>query len=60
MLNLLLDHTPAFLAGEVILVASLGTFAVAFVGALRERYSERDPVRVRAFRDRPGSLTKTA
>jgi hypothetical protein len=54
MLNLLLDHTPAFLVGELVLAASLGTFGVAFLGALRERYSERSPVRVRGLRDRSG------
>jgi hypothetical protein len=52
MLNLLLDHTPAFVAGELILAVSLGTFGVSFLGALRERYSERYPIRVRAFRNR--------
>jgi hypothetical protein len=54
MLDLLLDHTPAFVAGELMLAASLVTFGVAFLGALRERHSERYPVRVRAFRNRSG------
>jgi len=48
MLDLLFDHTAAFLAGELILAASLATFAFALVGAVRERYSERYPIRVRA------------
>jgi hypothetical protein len=56
MLDLLLDHTPAFLAGELILAASLAAFGFALVGAVRERYSERYPIRVRvsALRDRLG------
>jgi hypothetical protein len=52
MLNLLLDHTPAFVVGELILAVSLGTFGVALVGAVRERYSERYRVRVRALQNR--------
>jgi len=56
MLNLLLDHTPAFLAGELILAAALATFGFALVGAVRERYSEKYPIKLRvsALRDRLG------
>jgi hypothetical protein len=44
VLNLLLNHGPAFVIGELLLALSLGTFAVALVGALRDKYSVRVPV----------------
>ena len=48
MLNLLLDHSPAFVVGELMLALCLGTFSVALVGAVRDNYLERSPVKVRA------------
>jgi hypothetical protein len=39
MLNLLLDHNPAFVVGELILALCLGTFVLALMGSVRERYS---------------------
>ena len=56
MLALLLNHSPAFLTGELLLGLSLGLFGVALVGTARERYS----VRVPAAEDKgpdPRSLT---
>ena len=44
MLNLLLNHSPAFVIGELMLALSLGLFGVALVGAVRDRYSVRVPV----------------
>jgi hypothetical protein len=43
MLNFLLNHSPAFVAGELILALSLGLFGVALVEAVRERYAVRVP-----------------
>lgn len=43
MLNLLLNHSPVFVIGELILALSLGMFGVALVGAVRERYAIRVP-----------------
>ena len=43
MLNILLNHNPAFLIGELVLALSLAMFALALVVALRERYSVRAP-----------------
>ena len=39
MLDLLLNHSPPFLAGELMLGLSLGLFGVALAGTVRERYS---------------------
>jgi hypothetical protein len=39
MLDLLLNHSPPFLAGELTLGLSLGLFGVALAGTVRERYS---------------------
>jgi hypothetical protein len=36
MLALLLDHSPAFLTGELMLGLSLGLFGVALVGTARK------------------------
>ena len=44
MLNLLLNYSPAFVIGELMLALSLGLFGVALVGAVRDRYSVRVPV----------------
>ena len=44
MLDLLLNHSPAFLGGELMLALSLGLFGVALAGTVRERYSIRIPV----------------
>ena len=50
MLDLLLNHSPTFLVGELTLVLSLGLFGVALAGTVRERYSIR--IRWREFRGR--------
>jgi hypothetical protein len=44
MLNLVLDHSPAFVIGELLLALSLGMFAIAFANSLRERYAIQVPV----------------
>jgi hypothetical protein len=44
MLNLVLDHSPAFVIGELLLALSLGMFAIAFANLLRERYAIQVPV----------------
>jgi hypothetical protein len=41
MLDLLLNHSPTFLVGELMLALSLGLFGVALAGTVRERYSIR-------------------
>jgi hypothetical protein len=41
MLDLLLNHSPTFLVGEVMLALSLGLFGVALAGTVRERYTIR-------------------
>jgi hypothetical protein len=41
MLDLLLNHSPTFLVGEVMLALSLGLFGVALAGTVRERYASR-------------------
>jgi hypothetical protein len=41
MLDLLLNHSPAFLVGELMLALSLGLFGVALAGTVRERYATR-------------------
>ena len=43
MLAALLNHSPAFLTGELFLGLCLGMFGFAWVGATRERYSVRVP-----------------
>jgi hypothetical protein len=43
MLTLLLNHSPAFVIGELMLALSLGMFALALVGTVREKYSVRVP-----------------
>jgi hypothetical protein len=44
MLAVLLNHSPAFLTGELMLGLSLGLFGVALVNTARHRYSVRVPV----------------
>jgi hypothetical protein len=44
MLNLVLDHSPAFVIGEFLLALSLGMFAIAFANTVRERYAIQVPV----------------
>jgi hypothetical protein len=39
MLDLVLNHSPAFVTGEMALGLSLGLFGVALVGAMRDRYA---------------------
>jgi hypothetical protein len=41
MLNLLLNHSPPFVLGELMLALSLGLFGVALVEAVREKYAIR-------------------
>ena len=41
MLDLLLNHSPTFLVGEVMLALSLGLFGLALAGTVRERYATR-------------------
>ena len=43
MLALLLNHSPAFLTGELFLGLCLGMFGFALVGTAREKYSVRVP-----------------
>jgi hypothetical protein len=43
MLALLLNHSPAFLTGELLLGLSLCLFGVALVSTVREKYSIRVP-----------------
>jgi hypothetical protein len=43
MLSLLLNHSPAFLIGELMLALSLGMFGFALVGTVREKYSIEVP-----------------
>lgn len=43
MFNILFDHSPTFVIGELILALSLGMFAFALVGAVRERYTMSVP-----------------
>ena len=43
MLNFVLDHSPAFVIGELLLALSLGMFAIAFANSLRERYAIQVP-----------------
>ena len=44
MLNLVLDHSSAFVIGELLLALSLGMFAIAFANTVRERYAIQVPV----------------
>jgi hypothetical protein len=44
MLNLVLDNSPAFMIGELLLALSLGMFAIAFANTVRERYAIQVPV----------------
>lgn len=44
MLDLLLNHSPAFLGGEFMLGLSLLLFGVALAETVRERYSIRIPL----------------
>jgi hypothetical protein len=54
MLDFLLNHSPVFVGGELLLGLSLGMFGVALANTVRERYavwvplkkSEREPARV--------------
>jgi hypothetical protein len=39
MLDVLLNHSPAFVGGELMLALSLGLFGVAWASTVRERYS---------------------
>ena len=55
MLDLLLNHSPPFLAGELTLGLSLGLFGVALAGTVRERYSTT--IRWRGRRVGPGQKT---
>ena len=56
MLDLLLNHSPTFLVGELMLGLSLGLFGVALAGTVRERYSIR--VRLRGGTDAIGEAAR--
>jgi hypothetical protein len=43
MLTILLNHSPAFVIGELMLALSLGMFGFALVATVREKYSVRVP-----------------
>ena len=45
MLSLLLNHSPIFVMGELMLALSLGMFGFALVGTVREKYSIEVPGR---------------
>jgi hypothetical protein len=47
MLDLLLNHSAVFLAGELMLGVSLTMFGVALAEAVRDRYAIRIPVKTR-------------
>jgi hypothetical protein len=53
MLDLLLNHSPTFLGGELMLALSLGLFGVALARTVRERYS----IRIRWARVVPSKKT---
>ena len=57
MLNLVLDHSPAFVIGELLLALSLGMFAIAFANTARERYTIQVPV---ATRQSPSTRSQAA
>jgi hypothetical protein len=57
MLDLLLNHSPAFVGGELLLALSLGVFGFALSGAAREKYSVRIPLE--RMRNRLTSLRPT-
>jgi hypothetical protein len=44
MLAVLLNHSPAFLTGEIFLGLSLGMFGFALVHTARDKYAVRVPV----------------
>jgi hypothetical protein len=44
MLDLLFNHSPVFVGGELLLALSLGLFGLALAGTVRERYSITIPV----------------
>jgi hypothetical protein len=45
VLDFLLNHSPVFVGGEVMLAISLAMFGVAAAGTVRERYSIKAPLR---------------
>ena len=57
MLDLLLNHSPVFVGGELLLALSLGMFGFALIGTIRERYSVRIPLA--SLRNRFTSLRPT-
>ena len=57
MLDLLLNYSPAFVGGELLLALSLGVFGFALSGAAREKYSVRIPLE--RMRNRLTSLRPT-
>jgi hypothetical protein len=44
MLSLVLDHSPVFVIGELLLAVSLGMFAIVFANRVRARYAIRVPL----------------
>ena len=57
MVDLLLNHSPVFVSGELLLALSLGIFGFALIGAARDRYSVRIPLA--SMRNRFTSLRQT-
>jgi F0F1-type ATP synthase assembly protein I len=47
MLDLLLNHSPAFLVGELMLGLSLAMFGVALAEVVRDKYAIRVPAKTR-------------
>ena len=45
MLDFLLNHSPVFLGGELLLGLSLGMFGVALANTVRERYAVWVPLK---------------
>jgi hypothetical protein len=43
MLNVVLDHSLAFVIGELLLALSGGMFAITFANTVRERYAIQVP-----------------
>ena len=44
MLNFLLNHSPPFVIGELMLAFSLALFGAALVRAVRDKYAARVPL----------------
>jgi hypothetical protein len=44
MLDFLLNHSPVFIGGELLLGLSLGMFGIALANTVREKYAVRVPL----------------